>query len=272
MGPKPSPIRVDRACARRLAAIRVVIGRFALLIGRSCRCWAVRAVISRALARTWLSCRPPRCRVVRPAVVSPTLLSCRPPCCRVATPCCRIACPVVGSPALLSLGPSGCRFTRPVLIRPFTLVAGFHLGVAVLSLCRGLRCVVVAILAVPLSPSWFHRCCCCSYIVVVVFLVAASSSWNVGVGKRGVKWGWWTTREGRKQATTKVVARFVTHRVGLPPSWVPPSGYSFPSALSSIEWAHIPQERGGAPVVLSSAVGSELGRRGGGGGGGRKGE
>ena len=52
MGPKPSPIRVDRACARRLAAVRVVIGRFALSIGRSCHCWAVRAVISRALART----------------------------------------------------------------------------------------------------------------------------------------------------------------------------------------------------------------------------
>jgi len=51
--------------------------------------------------------------------------------------------------------------------------------------------------------------------------------------------------------------------VGLPLSWVPPSGYSFPSALSSIEWAHIPQERGGAPVGLSSVVGSELWQRGG---------
>ena len=79
--------------------------------------------------------------------------------------------------------------------------------------------------------------------------------------------------KGRKKTSHDiVVTRFRDAPCGPPTFLGPPSSYSFPSALSSIEWANIPQERGGAPVGLSSAVGSELVRRGGGGGGGRKGE
>jgi len=173
MGPKPSPIRVDGAThlrARRLAAFRAVIRRFALSIGRSCCCFTA-------------------------------LLSCR-------LPCCHVTCPVVVSPALLSFGPSGCQFTHPVLVRPFTLVVGFHLGVAVLSLCRGLRSIVMAILAVPSSPSWLHRCCHRRYIVVALLslswlrqrrpgcmVTVARKRWR---WEEGGKWGWWKTREGRK--------------------------------------------------------------------------
>jgi len=95
MGPKLSPIRVDRACARRLAAVHVIIGQFVLSIGRSCHCWAVHVVILRALAHTWLSCRPPCCRITHPAVMSPTLLSCCHALLSYHPPCCRFTCPIV---------------------------------------------------------------------------------------------------------------------------------------------------------------------------------
>jgi len=146
-----------------------------------------------------LSCHPPYCHVTYLAVVSPTLLSCR-------LPWCHIAHPVVVSPALLPFGTPGCRFTHPVLVQPFTLVVGFQLGIVVLSLHRGLRCIIVAVLVAPSSPSWLYHCCrrhCIVIIVVVALLllswlhhcrrpgcmvIAAQKRWR---WEEGGKWVWW---------------------------------------------------------------------------------
>jgi len=73
------------------------------------------------------------------------------------------------------------------------------------------------------------------------------SSW--GIGSRGLfSWGR-GKREGQKQATTKVVARFRDAPVGPPTSWVPPCvPPSISPQSSQMETAHIPLERGGAGV------------------------
>jgi len=191
-----------------------------------CRCWAVRVVVSWALAcrltqlvvvsptlllcrclvahpavllLALLSCHLPYCHVTYLAVVSPTLLSCR-------LPWCRIAHPVVISPALLPFGTPGCHFTCPVLVRPFTLVVGFQLGIVVLSLHRGLHCIIMAILVAPLSPSWLY-CCCRHYCIVIIVIVASLSlswlhrchrpgymviaAWKRWHWEEGGKWVWW---------------------------------------------------------------------------------
>ena len=210
-------------CAQQLAAFRIVIGWFALSISPSCHCWAVHVVVGRFV----LLLHGPLC------VVWPTWLSCRPPCCHVARP-------VVVSPALVWFAPSGCRFTRPVLVRPF--VVGFHLGVAVLSLCRSLRCIAVfvalqcslrhcghpdctfvTILVAPLLPSSLLRGCRYPSCIIVVVLVAWPSSFgSVGSGKREVSEG--SKKQGQEENEPRHLSWlvFVMHRVGFPPSWVPP--------------------------------------------------
>ena len=229
MGPKPSPIRVDRACAWQLAAVHVIIRQFALSIGHLCRCWAVRVVVSWALACTWLfvssallSCRLPCCCVAYCVVMLPCLAVISPTLLLVHLPCSHLDHPGVGSPALSSFGP------LPLLWRStWVLLCCRCITVFVVSLLnrRGHPgCTFITILVSPLLLSSLHHRHC----IIVVFLVAVSSSWNVGVGKRGIKWGWWKTREGRKRAITKVMARFYDTPCGPPTFLGPPLWLLFP--------------------------------------------
>ena len=73
------------------------------------------------------------------------------------------------------------------------------------------------------------------------------------------------TKRQMKRATTFVIARFRDAPPGSPTSWVSP-WFLVPSHIRPLTVrAHIPQERGGAPVALRSVVGAEVRRRGRGG-------
>ena len=151
--------------------------------------------------------------------MSPTLLSCR-------LPCCCITRPVVGSPTLLLFGSSGCQLTH-------------HPSLVLCPCCGvppGCRCAVIVL------GSSFHHCghpgctfvtilvhCCYHYyiviiIVIVVFLVVSSSSWLHGHHHLEML----VLGKGGKVGVAENKGRKKMHHVGLPLSWVPPSGYSFP--------------------------------------------
>jgi len=80
-------------------------------------------------------------------------------------------------------------------------------------------------------------------------------------GVRTVQWG---SRKERGAITNHDKRRgscFLTHQVGPPTLWVPPSSVSLHgSSVDRAQTAHIPLERGGAAAAASSLV-RELQRR-----------
>jgi len=197
-------------------------------------------------------------------------------CCCFTGPCILFGPPGVMSPALLLFGPFGYHFTHPAVV--WAIWLSLYPPCLFYSCCRvppGRFCAVIA--SWPLLHCCGHPGCtfitilvallllsllrCCRYpsCVIVVVLVVSIVAQKCWCWKEGGKWGWWKTRKGRKQVTTKIVACFCDALCGPSTFLGPPFGYSSPSTLSFIEWAHIPPERGGAPVGLSLAVGRELG-------------
>jgi len=216
-------------------AMPFVIGFFPPSFGSALQCWAMPFVVG--LCPSLLGSAL-RCWVL-PFVVGFCPLSLDSALRRWVLPSSIGLCPLL-------FGSSVRHWATPFVIRFFHLSLGY-------ALCRSVLSSVIRFCPPSLGYA-LRRLGLPSIIGLVIAGVVGQVLGTVWSNLPLV--GNWERRNGRKRTTIPIVVRFLDALAGPPNSWVP-AGVS-PSPIPSLNendspagivvWAHIPQERGGAPL------------------------